>query len=79
MGTAISLIFITSVNAGELSSEVNKSRQLVHSILLCISWIVNLDKGDVEGIRFIVDLLKTRLHLITLDTIVLICKVVMII
>ena len=76
---AIYLIFITSVNAGELSSEVNKSRKLVHSILLCISWIVDLDKGDVQGICFVVNLLQPRLYLIALDTVVLICKVLMII
>ena len=79
MGPATCLIFITSVNAGELSSEVNKSRKLVHSILLCISWIIDLDKGDVQGICFVVNLLQPRLYLIALNTVVLICKVLMII
>ena len=75
---AIYLIFITSVNAGELSSEVNKSRKLVHSILLCISWIVNLDKGDVQSVCFIINFFQPRLDLITLNTVVLICNISMI-
>lgn len=75
---AIYLIFITSVNAGELSSEVNKSRQLVHSILLRISGIINLDKGNVQGISFIINLFQPRLDLITLDTVILICNILMI-
>lgn len=75
---AIYLIFITSVNAGELSSEVNKSWQLVHSILLRISGIINLDKGNVQGISFIINLFQPRLDLITLDTVILICNILLI-
>ena len=75
---AIYLIFITSVNAGELSSEVNKSWQLVHSILLRISGIIDLDKGDIQGISFIINLFQPRLDLITLDTVILICNILMI-
>ena len=63
-----------SVDAGELPPEVDQGWQLVNPVFLGVSWIIDLDKGDVKSISLIINLLKTRNNLITLNTVVLIYK-----
>ena len=65
-------IIQTSVDAGELSPEVDQSRQLVDPVLLGVSGVIYLDEGDVQRVRLVVNLLQTRHHLVTLDTVVLV-------
>ena len=50
--------YLTSVNAGELSPEVDERRQLVDAVLLGVARVVDLDEGDVECVRLLVDALQ---------------------
>ena len=47
--------WLTPVNAGELSPEVDECGELVDAVLLGVSVVVDLDEGDIERVRLVVD------------------------
>lgn len=56
----------TSVYAGEPSPEVHQRRQLLDAILLGIACVSDLDKGDVQVISLIINLLQLFKNLLAL-------------
>ena len=53
---------LTPVNAGELSPEVDEGGEPVDAVLLGVSVVADLDKGDVERVCLVVDPLQALEH-----------------
>ena len=61
---------VVSVNAREFASEVDERRHLVDPVLLGVPRVVHLDHGDVQRVRFVVDLLQAFNRFVAFNTVV---------
>ena len=61
---------VVSVNAREFASEVDERRHLVDPVLLGVPRVVHLDHGDVQRVRFVVDLLQAFNCFVAFNTVV---------
>lgn len=65
---------ISAIDGREPASEVDDGGEFVDAVLAGVAGVADLDEGDVQVIRFRVDVLQLVQHFLALGAIVLVWK-----
>ena len=65
---------ISAIDGRETASEVDDGREFVDAVFACVTRVTDLDEGDVQVIRFRVDVFQFLQHFLAFWAVVLVCS-----